>query len=75
MRREFEITDAQVATLKAAHDNCTDLSVRQAKVDIAWNKLGDELGFVGITAQPIDLQYEDMNHFTAEVKLCEKNLN
>ena len=87
MRRGFEITDEQVALIKEASsmDQFEAISylaegedpnvILLDRVNAAWIKLGNELGFSGMTAQPIGDNYDDYNHFTAEVKPCEKNLN
>ena len=87
MRREFEITDEQVQMLKDANDPL-DIDVitivadgfpmteyLQFRVNLVWHNLGEELGFMGLSALPIDDNRDDYNHFTALEKPCVKNLN
>jgi hypothetical protein len=72
MRKEFQLTDEQLESLLAAGKpvlaialQCGNPPSPQEKANRFWQKLGEELGFEHMTAQPVP--GKGPKFFTAEV--------
>ena len=73
MKKEFELTDEQFENLLKACEpipliaiNCGLPPSPQEMANNAWKRLGDELGFLWDTVQPVSGKAE--RFFTAEIK-------
>jgi len=77
MRKEYEMTQEQFVKIlnsckpvPLAALNCGMPSSPQENANRAWNLLGQEMGFDGMTVQPIP--GKDEKYFTAEEIINEK---
>lgn len=61
MRREYELTEEQLATILAA---CKPVACIQANANAAWEAMADEMGFLHMSVQPVP--GKEQRFFTAE---------
>jgi hypothetical protein len=73
VRKEFEMSNAQLARLKEAFRpvpmimlQCGEPPSQQENANAAWKALGNEMGFDGMTVRPVD--GKGPTFFTAEEK-------